>query len=90
VVGRASTTSRVAELDILVQVGVSKGEWGETQDDPLGFVSCAIVLQCYCLCCSSSAYLSFVLIQLCNHKKGVVPLVTQTKAILTHMVNCSL
>lgn len=59
VVGRASTTSRVAELDILVRVGVGKGELGETLGDPSGFVFCArknpraILLRnclgCYCV-----------------------------------------
>ena len=50
VVGRASTTSRVAELDMLVRVGVGKGEMGEawvihqvlSSANPVQF-SCAIV-----------------------------------------------
>jgi len=63
-------------------VGVGKGEWGETHDDPLGFVSCTIVLQCYCLCCSSSSAHSDILFRLCNHKKV-------WSRYLTHMVKCS-
>lgn len=68
VVGK-STASSVAEADILVQVGVVKGEWGESQDDPLGFVSSVIVLHCYCLCCLSKRSSLLRLIRLCNHKK---------------------
>ena len=45
VVGKASTTSISLEPDIVVEMGESKGEWGETEDDPLGFVSSTIVLQ---------------------------------------------
>ena len=48
--GRASTTSMVVELDIVVVVV----EWGESElsetwHDPSSFVSCLIVWQSYCV-----------------------------------------
>jgi hypothetical protein len=48
-VGRASTTSRVVELDIVVEVGEGEGELGDIHENPLGFVLCVIVWQSYCV-----------------------------------------
>ena len=48
VVGIASTTSRVVELDMAVEEKVGEGGMGEAHSDPLGFVS-ALSLQRNCL-----------------------------------------
>lgn len=61
VVGRASTTWTVAELDIVV-VGEREGKErgsGVLAMDPLGF----------CLSCNCLSMRYCVLIRLCNHKK---------------------
>jgi hypothetical protein len=60
VIWRTSTTSKVARSGILVQVGESKGEWGQTQDEPLTCASCVIVL---CLVCVRTE-MRWVLVQL--------------------------